>query len=230
MRRPSGVQTGSRSSPGSKVNCVSVSRAHSYTQMSLCLPSEMSSASFWPSGENRGFAQSAFVARSTDVLPSRVSQSIEFALVAATPGTYTSVPSEEKASCAPPVTRIRERRLRAPARPGRSSRGDRDRSAPRRACPAAGRSDARSARTGRSGRRGRQSSAFHPTAARRRGWQRPQSHSRRAARCRARPFRRGSACGHRCVDRALRLSAPNAAGVPPAAETRMSVALIGLSA
>ena len=61
MRRPSGVQTGQRSSPGSKVNCVSVSRAHSYTQMSRCLPSEMSSASFWPSGENRGFAQSAFV-------------------------------------------------------------------------------------------------------------------------------------------------------------------------
>ena len=76
MRRPSGVQTGMRSWPGSKVNCVSVSRAHSYTQMSRCLPSEISIASFWPSGENRGFAQSAFVARSTDVLPSRVIQSI----------------------------------------------------------------------------------------------------------------------------------------------------------
>ena len=55
--------------------------------MSRCLPSEMSIASFWPSGENRGFAQSAFAARSTDVLPSRVSQSIGFAVVAAAPGT-----------------------------------------------------------------------------------------------------------------------------------------------
>ena len=107
MRRPSGVQTGELSMPGSKVNCVSVSRAHSYTQMSRCLPSEMSSASFWPSGENRGFAQSAFAARSTDVLPSRVIQSIGFALVAAVPGTYTSVPSEDTASCAPPVVEIR---------------------------------------------------------------------------------------------------------------------------
>ena len=71
--------------------------------MSRCLPSEMSSASFWPSGENRGFAQSAFVARSTDVLPSRVIQSIGRAAVAAVPGTYTSVPSDETASCAPPV-------------------------------------------------------------------------------------------------------------------------------
>ena len=40
-------------------------------------------------------------------MPSRVSQSIGFAAVAAVPGTYTSVPSEETASCAPPVTRIR---------------------------------------------------------------------------------------------------------------------------
>jgi hypothetical protein len=76
MRRPSGAHTGKRSSPGSKVSCVSVSRAHSYTQISRCFPSKTSSASFSPSGENRSFAQPGLVVRRTAVLPSRVSHAL----------------------------------------------------------------------------------------------------------------------------------------------------------
>src|SRR6476620_3846927 len=100
IRLPSGVHTGNRSFAASNVSCVSVSRAQSYTQISRCLPSVISIASFWPSGENLGFAQPAFVARSVDVLPSRVIQSIEFTFDCVDPGTYTSVPSAENATVA----------------------------------------------------------------------------------------------------------------------------------
>ena len=65
------------------------------------------------------------------------------AAVAAAPGTYTSVPSDGHGQLRAAAGPDSRRRPRAPAPPGRSSRGDRDRRAPRRACPAACRSDAR---------------------------------------------------------------------------------------
>ena len=93
-----------------------MSRAHSCTQMSCCLPSEMSIASFWPSGENRGFAQSAFVARSTDVLPSRVIQSMGLAAVAAAPGTHNERAVRGHGQLRTAGSRVRWRRPRVPAR------------------------------------------------------------------------------------------------------------------
>ena len=105
----------------------------------------------------------------------------------------------DKASCAPPVASDSRRRLRAPAPPGRSSRGDRDRSAPRRACPAAGRSDARSARTGRSEPPRTTIFGVPPDSGATTRLAASSSSPSTSARCRARPCRRGSACGHRCV-------------------------------
>src|ERR1700693_5608752 len=51
---PSGVQTGSTLSSPVNVRRVRVSRSHSYTQMSLFLPSTISRATRFPSGENVG--------------------------------------------------------------------------------------------------------------------------------------------------------------------------------
>ena len=89
MRPPSDVQTGARSSCESNVTWVRWPwpLVHSYTQMSRCLPSEISTASLRPSGENRGLPHATFVASSTDVLPSLVIQSIGLTAVSRSPGT-----------------------------------------------------------------------------------------------------------------------------------------------
>src|SRR3954465_2523122 len=71
IRRPSGVHTGCVSLLCSNVSLVAVSLADSYTQTSICLPSETSIGSRGPSGENRGIDQSPNAALRIVAFPAR---------------------------------------------------------------------------------------------------------------------------------------------------------------
>ena len=217
--------------------------------MSRCLPSEMSIASFWPSGENRGFAQSAFAARSGDVLPSRVIQSIGVRHATAPTAGHVD---QRAVGRERPLAHRRQLVIRRDALNRRHRLADRleaieieahreERALlhvdqmPAFASLRRGKAASRSVRRRRHvasvvRAAHRRSSARRRRAARRRGWRR-RNRPGTGARCTARALPPGSACGQRWVDRALAERAEHrrrAAGGRDAHEPRVRARPLGV--